>query len=257
MSMQEAEKWMETQEETLMCCEKVVHHDKDVPSSVQDVTVLREYELDVNVNGEAWAQILCTPLDLEFLILGHLVTTGVVKNYTDIRSLSIDRMRNKAHVCLVPSEKRDVLNPIRRIHWRKDWILAFGRAACRDTALHQKTGAAHSCMLAVDGKICFRCEDISRHNAIDKAIGWMIQHGAVPEACALYTTGRMPVDMVAKAACVGIGILAGKLVPTAESIRVAKEHGLVLLGKVSETGFLQYAGVLPDDCDVKEMLKRD
>lgn len=232
----------------VVCRQPVKVHDLEHGVSEGAVTVLREYPLTVIVDSAPIAQLYCTPDDLEALVIGHCLSRGCIAQASDIQSLTIDRDRHEARVMrrqacahtAAPATDRAV-----PLYWQRDWIRALAQRAAADTPLHRTTGATHSSILAVQGEIVFQCEDISRHNTIDKAIGWMLAQGIAPSACALYTTGRMPADMVEKVARAGIPILAGKLVPTLEGIETAQAHGLVLLGRVSRQGFVQYAGVSP------------
>ena len=52
--------------------------------------------------------------------------------------------------------------------------------------LHEKTWGAHSCFLALGEQLLFSCEDIGRHNAIDKAVGYALKNGLSLEYCILY-----------------------------------------------------------------------
>ena len=77
--------------------------------------------------------------------------------------------------------------------------------------------------------MCF--EDISRHNALDKAVGHMLLTAADPAGCILYTTGRVPADMVQKAVMAGVPVLVSKSVPTDAAVELAEEYRLQLLCK--------------------------
>ena len=62
--------------------------------------------------------------------------------------------------------------------------------------LYRATHAVHSCLLLRAGKILYRCEDLGRHNALDKAVGCALTEGVPLAECVLFTSGRVPVDMV-------------------------------------------------------------
>jgi FdhD protein len=66
---------------------------------------------------------------------------------------------------------------------------------------------------------------------VDKAVGYGLRSGIPLSECILYTSGRVPVDMVEKPIAAGIPILAAKSVPTAEAVDLARKYGLVLIGK--------------------------
>ncbi len=95
--------------------------------------------------------------------------------------------------------------------------------------LHSQTWATHSCFLACDGELLFQCEDIGRHNALDKAIGYSLRHNIDLKKCVVYSSGRIPTDMAIKAIRAGIPVLASKASPSAEAVAMAKEYHLTLI----------------------------
>jgi FdhD protein len=120
--------------------------------------------------------------------------------------------------------------PFSDISWKEEWVFALADIFAQDTRLHKSTAGTHSCMLAKEGQVLVSWEDIGRHNAMDKAIGWGMKAGVDLAGCMLYTSGRMPVDMVRKAIRAGIPVLAGKAVPTFQSVELAQRYGLTLIG---------------------------
>ena len=79
------------------------------------------------------------------------------------------------------------------------------------------------------GHIFCACEDIGRHNALDKAVGSVMLADVPLHECVLYTSGRVPVDMVRKAIRAGVPALVSKTMPTVQSLELAQEYGLQLL----------------------------
>ncbi len=99
--------------------------------------------------------------------------------------------------------------------------------------LYVRTGGFHAAaMLSVDGERLARFEDISRHNAMDKAIGWGLLSGVDMGRIVIVQSGRLPGDMVAKAAAAGINFLASVSAPTNAGIELAREKGITLVGFV-------------------------
>ena len=79
------------------------------------------------------------------------------------------------------------------------------------------------------GKILYRCEDLGRHNALDKAVGCALTEGVPLAECVLFTSGRVPLDMVRKAIRAGVPVLVSKSMPTVQSAELAAEYGLQLV----------------------------
>lgn len=69
-----------------------------------------------------------------------------------------------------------------------------------------------------EGRILCACEDIGRHNALDKAVGSVLLAGVPLSECMLYTSGRVPMDMVRKAIRAGVPALVSKTMPTVQSL---------------------------------------
>ena len=119
-------------------------------------------------------------------------------------------------------------------------MYAFDEAFHQDMPLHEATWSTHSCFLAYKGKIVYSCEDIGRHNALDKAIGYALMQDYDFHECAVFTTGRLPIDMITKVIRAGIPLVASKKTPTAEAVKLAQEYGLTMLGRAKNHKMMQY-----------------
>jgi formate dehydrogenase accessory protein FdhD len=95
----------------------------------------------------------------------------------------------------------------------------------------RRTGGVHSVAL-VTGNNFHMVEDISRHIAVDKAIGLGIKKGVDFATSYILTSGRLPGDMVIKVARVGIPIIASRTAPLTSGIDCAQETNLTLIGFV-------------------------
>lgn len=113
--------------------------------------------------------------------------------------------------------------------WEPEWVFALADRFAAGMPVHQLTCATHSCFLARETALLFQCEDIGRHNAIDKAVGYALINGIDLRRSLLYSSGRMPADMAAKAIRAGIPLLASKGSPTASAIALARQHQLTLV----------------------------
>ena len=107
-------------------------------------------------------------------------------------------------------------------------LLTEGWIASADEVEQVAVCAVHSCFLLRAGRILYQCEDLGRHNALDKAVGCALADGVPLGECVLYTSGRVPVDMVRKAIRAGVPALVSKTMPTVQSVELAEEYGLRL-----------------------------
>ena len=198
-------------------------------------------------------EFVCTPSFLPEMVLGHLLTEGLIRSGDDVISLEVFRDRGEALMILREcaalflreqtaalsqgrtAEETDCGAPARlqpEPLLRPEWIRGMEERIREETELRALTHAVHSAVLSHRGEIVFAAEDIGRHNAVDKAAGFALRNGIPLGECLLYTTGRMPSDMVMKAVRAGIPVLSGGKGPTAEGLRAAKQYGLALAGNV-------------------------
>ena len=83
-------------------------------------------------------------------------------------------------------------------------------------------------------------EDLGRHNALDKVIGAALMQEIDLKQCVLFSSGRLPTDMVAKAIRAGVPVLASKAAPTVQGIELAKKYRLTLITGVREDKLTVY-----------------
>ena len=106
------------------------------------------------------------------------------------------------------------------------------------------SGGLHAAgLFDIEGElICVR-EDVGRHNAVDKVVGWALMNGCLPlRGTALQVSGRASAELVSKAVMAGIPLLAAVSAPTTLAVDLARASGLTLLGFVRGDGLNAYAG---------------
>ena len=111
-------------------------------------------------------------------------------------------------------------------------------------AIFGRTGGLHAAALfQSDGEVLVLREDIGRHNAVDKVIGWALLQGKVPlTGHALFVSGRGGFEIVQKALAAGIPLLASVSAPSSLAVRLARELGLTFVGFLRGRRFIVYSG---------------
>lgn len=234
--------------------------------------ILKEHLIDVYVNGQLTMKLICIPQFLAELVLGRLLTEGMVHSAEEIEQIYVCEYGSRAKVLLKETKRNDsknytevtstcctgnhILNnyfqnqepvrPVVPIPWNAPQVFALADRFAEGMPLHGKTWATHSCFLAQGDELLFQCEDIGRHNAMDKAIGYALRHNIDLGTCMVYSSGRIPTDMAMKAIRAGIPILASKASPSREAVALAEEYGLTLVCAARRDRMKLFAGMPPE-----------
>ena len=218
--------------------------------------LVAEHTMEIYLNDTPAYEVVCSPTDLPELVLGRLLSDGVIQSTADVELLYLCENGLRAKVYLPnwePAANQPAVEQVstcctgnrtiadlfrnqtpprhlRPIAYEQRWIFRLAEAMKEDMPLYAATHGTHSCLLMHKGEILRRAEDIGRHNALDKVLGWALMQGIPLEECIVYTSGRIPVDMVMKVIRAGVPVLASKAMPTRESVLLAEEFGLSLIG---------------------------
>ncbi len=112
-------------------------------------------------------------------------------------------------------------------------------------SLFRDTGCAHSCVLALDGKVICSMEDIGRHNALDKVIGYALKHKIPISRLVVFASGRISGDYLKKAADAGFKIVVSRAAVTTSAVAFAKQNNITLLGFIRKnTGNIYNEGTV-------------
>ena len=240
---------------------------REEPSEQVEATVAVEHFMDVYVNDLLTMKLVCSPCALPELVLGRLYSEGMITSLADVTQLYLCQYGSRARVTLnrQPQAERQedfvettgtcctgnhVLNdvfrtgeapkPVVPIAWEPEWFYHAASLIREGTELFNATHGVHGCYLIRKGEILLFREDLGRHNALDKVLGAALMQGIDLTECALFSSGRLPTDMIAKAIRAGIPILASKAAPTAQGIALAQSYALTLITSVRENQMIVY-----------------
>ena len=219
----------------------------------------REHLLNVRINGEVLLDITCTPDHLPELVIGRLLSEGIITSSSDIESIFINESGStadvklkiaalfspEAHCTLATTGGTFMRNniPLKKVNSLEpdpEWIIEIARRFEEGDLIpiFIKTHSVHSCLLADCERIIYVCEDIGRHNAMDKVIGCALRDDIDLSKCILFSSGRLPKDMASKAIHAGIPVLVSKALASSESMALASRYGLKLVLQARKDGCL-------------------
>jgi FdhD protein len=126
----------------------------------------------------------------------------------------------------------------------RDVIVAMPDRVRHQQRVFTKTGGLHAAaVFDSQGEIIVVKEDVGRHNATDKAIGNLLQAGALPgNTYGLLVSGRASFELMQKALVAGIPLLAAVGAPSSLAVQTAREFDMTLIGFLRDTTFNIYAG---------------
>lgn len=233
----------------------------DLPGRAADDELLaREHPLTIVLAGREVATLLCSPAQLEDLVVGFLISEGLVGQPSTIASIRLqtEDAQSRAEVEVnadlglqlstygrrtvtsgCGAAGRTSLGLLESLRMRPvtpptafpaTAVLQALRTLNEAGQIYAATHGTHACALAdAAGRLLILAEDIGRHNAADKVLGARARTAA-EKLPLLVTTGRVSSEIITKAIVHGVPIVASRSAPTSSAVTLAREYGVVLVG---------------------------
>jgi FdhD protein len=225
--------------------------------------VVREQPLTLYVNGDRFLTLLCSPMQLEALVVGYLWMEKIIQSLDEVTQLAVSAVDGRADVTLrtpveLPTERILTSGCGGGITFRIDHRL-FPRLHSRlrvapsdicqrmkdlfGAAVHYKESRGiHGAALADPSRLLVVAEDVGRHNAVDKVKGEALRRAIPTEDRILLSTGRVSSEMLLKAARMGVPIVASRTSPTEMAVALAEQLNVTVCGYVRGDTLNLYAG---------------
>lgn len=224
-------------------------------------SIAEEVPISLIYNGMPHVVMLATPTNLEEFALGFSITEGIIKSPQELLSARVYNRSNGIEVQIkIPEERFQCMSDkgrnltgrtgcglcgastLKQAIRKPSEVVGDLRVSAIDLSnaltelvsfqkLNKMTGAVHAAAWVIPAKgIIDIREDVGRHNALDKLIGFLLRTEKELSSGFVLVTSRASFEMVQKTAWVGINMLVAISAPTGLAIRLANETNLTLIG---------------------------
>ncbi|PPI35215.1 MULTISPECIES: formate dehydrogenase accessory sulfurtransferase FdhD [unclassified Rathayibacter] len=253
----------------------------DPPRRREDVLAVEE-PLEIRVGGQRFSVTMRTPGDDFDLVAGFLVSEGVLTESEQLAAMRycasgsgpgentynvVDASVRGGREAVLLERERSVyttsscgvcgLASLEAVATDSAWsvaeddlrverelLVSLPDRLREAQAVFERTGGVHAAgLFDADGSLLVLREDVGRHNAVDKVVGWGLREGRLPlRGTLLQVSGRASFELVQKAVMAGIPLLAAVGAPSSLAVDLARDSGLTLIGFSRGSGFNLYAG---------------
>jgi FdhD protein len=233
--------------------------------ALEDDLVAVEEPLEISIGGEPVAVTMRTPGHDEELALGFCLTEGLepvsarvpddlAANTVEVEAHGFDPERLRRHFYTSSSCGvcgKGAIESVRVSAPRIEgslWLEADVLAALPDRLREAQrafaaTGGLHATgLFTAEGELLCAREDVGRHNALDKVVGWAFLEGLLPLATSvLCVSGRLSFELVQKASVAGCPVLVAVGAPSSLAVELAEDRGLTICGFAREGRMTVYS----------------
>lgn len=210
-----------------------VQIEKVTPEGIERIEdeVAVEAAVRIYYGDKGVVDLSATPANLDELAVGYAVTQNIVEDVRYIGNVTkISELKRSVEIKEeIPAikikkkiQKRIPVDPGKLLAWAGDVFLT--------SPLSISTGGVHMAALYIDERKYCYFEDVSRHNAIDKAVGYAVLHRQCLEDAVMFVSGRISADYLKKAVRAGVKTVVSPSAVTSRAIEVAQNANVELWG---------------------------
>ncbi|MGP5608549.1 formate dehydrogenase accessory sulfurtransferase FdhD [Arthrobacter rhombi] len=247
---------------------RIVHYSSDTGPRGREETIAAEEPLEIRLGGRVFSITMRTPGNDFDLVAGFLVSEGVIGGPDELSSMrfcagededgrqtfnvveaglgegaiipdpSLDRHVFTSSSCgICGTASIDAVAKTSRFIVEPDsgrigvgTLLGLSTTLRSSQELFGKTGGVHAAgLFDTDGNLLCLREDVGRHNAVDKVVGWALREGRLPlRDTVLQVSGRASFELVQKAYLAGIPVLCAVSAPSSLAVELAERAGLTV-----------------------------
>lgn len=212
--------------------------------------IAEEKRLRISVNGKEALKLFCSPIMVRELVVGFLMTEGIIRGNWCAERMTI---QYGDEICVdIPAEGEVSLEGatmtsgcVGGVTFDRETVetiaadgVVIGIDKLREifhefqkkSDLYNQTGCIHSAAVSDGESILVVAEDIGRHNAVDKVIGYCILEQIPLNNKILFVSGRLSSEMATKCSRWAIPIVVSRAAATALSVDIADRSGITMVG---------------------------
>lgn len=210
--------------------------------------VIEEVPLALFVNGRHAMTAMMSPVQLEEFVTGYLFTEQIIKGVDEIESIKIEKNRMSVitrnlfkvlgpkktllsgcggSTSFIDTEKLPKITSGYIVTPQEIWNSA---KAILNSELHRTTGGIHVVALLDKEEVLAISEDIGRHNALDRVIGYGLRKGLDFSRTYVIVSGRISSEMVRKCLIANIPIIVSRGATTTLAVEIAEKTGITVVG---------------------------
>ena len=227
--------------------------------------LVEEVPLAISINDISYAIMMVTPVNLEAFVIGFARSEDIIEHINDIRDIAVQLTQTPPDIDCIAINLE--LSPRRFAQFKKRRQTHLGATGCglcgiesltqaipilsklqpsqaikeaslialrprlgEYQILGNKTGAVHAALLiSPEGEPILCMEDIGRHNALDKVIGYALQQNINLHNYSVLMSSRCSTELIQKAVRVGLSRLIHLASPSTLAVKLAQHYGLTLI----------------------------